>query len=78
MKIIKDKSLNFDEIFKNVKFVRCLNLGARLENCIWESGVWKNGIWKNYIWKNGIWENGIWESGRWEKGKGKNNRIWKS
>jgi len=61
MKTIKDKILNHGENYNNCKFVRCLNLGADLKNCIWEYGVWKFGSFANGFWKNGIWEDGMWD-----------------
>jgi len=58
MKIIKDKILNYGEVYMDTKFVRCLNLGARLENCIWKNGMWEDGASKNKIWENGAWDYG--------------------
>ena len=77
MKIIKDKILNQGQTYENVKFVRCLNLGARLENCTWENGSWYFGGFKNLKWKGGTWRIGKWEKDysdytvKWKYGKKK-------
>jgi len=60
MKTITDKILKIGVTYRNVKFIRCYNFGARLINCIWEYGVFDDGIFINSIFKSGIWENGRW------------------
>jgi len=57
MKIIKDKILNDLDYYTDCKFVRCLNLGADLKNCIWENGTWIGGKSLNLKWKGGVWKN---------------------
>jgi len=93
MKIIKDKILNWDEMYDDCKFVRCYNNGARLKNCIWESGyvkhgefkdgIWKRGIWKgvnwiNSVWNDGLWIDGWWFNGTWKGGTFEDGYIWKN
>jgi len=71
MQIIKDKVLERGKTYYNTKFVRCYNAGARLENCIWESGVWIFGNSKNLKWKGGVWLTGYSFKGddKWKYGK---------
>jgi len=60
MKVIKDKILENDKTYEDCKFVRCLNVGAILKNCVWESGNWKRGlIYGDFYWKGGIWYGNI-------------------
>jgi len=80
MEVITDKILEWGEMYENARFVRCLNLGADLKNCIWENGshrkgTFKNGIWKRGIWKHGYWLNSIWENGVWRFGNIYNFKI---
>jgi len=53
MDTIKDKILHSSEYHYDTKFVRCLNVGANLNNCIWESGMWDDGCFNDLnIFKN--------------------------
>jgi len=61
MKIITDKILNQGEDFKNVHFVRCLNVGANLTHCTWDNGSFIFGTFDDGIWNSGIWINGYWD-----------------
>jgi len=65
MKIITDKILKIGVTYRNVKFIRCLNLGAELTDCIWQNGVWKDGYWEGGFKQDGIQFNGIWYDDSW-------------
>jgi len=76
MKTITDKILKRGEVYNDVKFVRCLNLGAELTDCIWEDGYWIYGYWYGGTWESGIWYDGLWKDGTWIDGMW-NNGVYK-